>query len=229
MNFTWDELIDRFRVYADDDHKDQNGWLKPAVRMSLIQVEYRQLYRKWLRAGHINVEPTDTQFTGSVVLSGVLAILGVAEVVGDGFRVLSPANRFNRDPFQFAIEAPAQTWSAFGSGEGLTVKLHPTDATGTYVVRYIPSPAKVTDSSLTVELPYMGDERLVLGTAKRAGIKENSASRLIENLIMEADGEMAMEASMRDNGNGSFVRDVSRLGSTPGAGFSCDPMQWMFV
>jgi hypothetical protein len=344
MNFLWSDLIDRFRTYVDDDHKETDGWLKPAKRMSIMQVEYRQLYRKWLRAGLINVEPTDCEFVGPIAMTratvpafvnyptydgviqplvngdsgnlvllrlddsgsgtgtlveeaagvnpnfprgdavfrfqpsvttfadleaalassvlfsvttpgtaassilltvedsgttsngsdsipGVLAILGVAEVLSDGcYRVLSPMTAYGRKPFRRVYDSAACEWSAFGDGDNLTVKLTPADSQGTYVVRYIPAPSNITDTTLTVELPYMGDERLVLGSARRAGLKEGSGGKLLSDLIMEADAELAFEAAGKDKEGGLVIRDLRRqpIQSTPSGWFPLNPRDWLF-
>ena len=78
MQFTWDELISRARTYMDDDHNDRKGFIKPERWLQLAQVEYRQLYRRWIRSGLIGPEPRDQEFTGPEVrLEGVLGVMGV--------------------------------------------------------------------------------------------------------------------------------------------------------
>lgn len=341
MNFTWLELIDRARVYADDDHKETPGWIAPEKWMALAQVEYRQLYRKWLRMGLINVEPTDLEFkgpsakqratvdvaaltspydaviktkvygsaaneilfrlddsgTGSGTLvnyppditlpaganvfqfqpgvttwgdldsaltgsdyfdlitastlpltvftldeatfskggrddvEGVLAIVGVAEAVDDGYRPLRAQHHAGRKPFRTNADAVAEEWSAFGAGDNLTIKLYPadTDSSRTYVLRYIEAPGNVTDTSLTVELPYMGDERLVLGILQRAGIKEASRLGLVDKAILDADAELAIEANSKDQEGGRRVRINPRPPrSTPSAGFPYSRYFWLY-
>lgn len=344
MNTTWITLIDRSRVYADDDHNENKGWIAPDKWMALMQVEYRLLYRQWLRKGLINVEPVDLlfkgpqaktaatlpvplQFTGynaviksktaglagsnvplslantgtgagtliniapsfafpkganifqfqpgvttwgnldtalagstlltlitastlpSTVLSvndvaytaggrddieGVLSILGVAELLDDGsYRPLRPQFDNGRKPFRTVLDDTAVEWSAFGTGDNLTVKLWPADtsASRTYVVRYILTPVNVTNTALTVELPYMGDERLVLGTLWRAGIKETARSGLVETAMTLCDTEMAFEAAGKHKAGGLVIKKVPRTPrpeSTPTSFFSTSPRDWFY-
>jgi hypothetical protein len=346
MQFTWLELVDRVKVYLDDDHNDnpQAGWLSSNKLMKLMQVEYRQLYRKWLRAGLINVEPMDVEFVGplakvsaivpafadyptydglirtklngaagngvlvrfddsgtgtgtlveqaagvdpawpygtvvfeyqtnvttfadfeaalansilldlitpstvtpilfttdaATITSGgadyiprVLAVVGVAQKIDDDYRPLRPMTQFGRKPFRNDnINAPAMWWSAFGPGDNLAFKLTPADQAGTYVVRYIQAPANETSLSATVELPYMGDERLVLGTLQRAGIRETTASGLVNKAIMDADAELQMEAAGKDKEGGVVIRKVRRDPrgqSTPTSFWSPYARDWTF-
>jgi len=71
---------------------------------------------------------------------------------------------------------------------------------GNYVVRYVPTVAYATDASTTIELPYGADERLVLGMARRAHLKDSGASALLERLIMEADAETGFSAASKAGG-----------------------------
>jgi hypothetical protein len=40
------DLIDRARVYLDDDHDDTEGWIAPATWLTFANVEYAQLYKR---------------------------------------------------------------------------------------------------------------------------------------------------------------------------------------
>jgi hypothetical protein len=231
MQFTWEALISRARLYVDDDHDDDKGWLTPAKWLMLGQVEYAQLYRRWATASLIAPEPTDATLEIGTPLEGVLAIIGVAEVYGgdsiSGYRVLRPGLQYGAKPFRTPVNAPADSWEAYGAGDSITVVLRPEDTSGVYVVRYVPSFNYTTDPTDTVELPFGGDERLVLGMARRAHLKDSAASALLERLIGEADANLNFLAFARAGQNGRVVKPYRDL-STPGQQFNSDPRMWMW-
>ena len=169
-------------------------------------------------------EDSATSSGGADYIPGVLAVIGVAEKVDNYYRPVRWMGEQGRAPFRTVIDSAACEWQAYGAGDNLTVKLTPADSTGTYVVRYIPVPDEIalTDS---LELPYMGDERLVLGAAKRAGIKELGGNRTIDEMIGLADAELQMEAAHRNKG-GLRVRDTAR--STPKSWCYLDPTSWRY-
>lgn len=88
MEITPQEVIDRARMYANDDMNDNKGaLLKPARWFQLFNSLYKRLYRQWLRAGLISPAPVDEEFTGPQVrLRGVLAIQGVVRCTIKGYR-----------------------------------------------------------------------------------------------------------------------------------------------
>lgn len=204
MQFTWQALIDRARVYIDDDHSDTDGFLAPESWLALGNVEYANLRKKWIRSGLIAPAATNTSFTGpSTTLAGVLAVIGVAENLGSGYRLVAPAQpEYGQDPYWQSASAPtpqATSWMASGSADDLLVELDPAH-TGSYVVRWLPTVAYANNPASTIDLPYGGDERLVLGMARRAKLKEGAASALLERLILEQDAELAFTAASRING-----------------------------
>jgi hypothetical protein len=206
--YVWNDLIDRARFYVDDDHNATPGWVTPARWLSLFGVEYAQQYRKWVRQGLVAPKPTDTSFTGpSTTLTGVLAIVGVAEDLGgDRLRVLEGSqSRVGRNPFRNGHPGPGTEWEAHGAGDNLTVEISPED-TGTYVVRWIAAPTRPTDATASVQVPDSADERLVLGAARRALVKESARSAALQQLIDEADGELGFLAAGRLNGDSPRVR-----------------------
>ncbi len=223
MQIAWSEVISRARLYIDDDHAETNGWIADPKWLIMAQVEYEQLYRRWIRSGLIGPEPTDVLFTGpSTDLDGVLAIVGVAAAVGTvtvgtdpaiasgQFRTLRPLQVTNgRKPFRNTLDVPGLGWEAFGTGDACTVRVRPDDSSGQYVVRFLSTPERTTDASDTVEVPFGGDERLVLGLARRAMVKESGSSALINGLIQDADAELNFSASAR-NGTGWAVRVPER-------------------
>lgn len=236
MTFTWDELIDRARVYLDDDNKNDSTFIKKARMMTLFQVEYAQLYREWIRKGLIAPKWLEQAFTlgqQSLALDKVLAIVGVAESIDSGsrYRPVTPSQTdLGRMPGWYGTTdvGKSATWEGNGGGDQLTITLHPFDSSGAYVTRFLQRPDYVSDTTQTVELPYGGDERLVLGAAKRGNVKESVVSRGLEDLIMKADAEMAFTAFGR--GNGVVVRRTNANGSaTRGReAFPANPRYWIF-
>ncbi len=232
MIFTWNEIIDRARTYCDDDHNEEKGWIAPARWMTMAQVEYAQLYRRWIRMALIAPEPVDAAVLDGAgdpaVLENVLAILGVAEITGslaagtDQYRVLEPLQQnYGRKPFRSGVSGTAAAWEAFGTGDAITVKLYPPDAALTYVTRYLVRPAYETDPAEEVDLPYGGDERLALGLARRAHLKDSTASSLLNGLIGEADAELNFTAFGMGGG-----QKIMAVASTPRNEFPRHPSMW---
>ncbi len=232
MVFTWDDIIDRARTYVDDDHKEEKGWILPERWMTLAQVEYAQLYRRWVRMSLIAPMPVDVALLDldepdeDVPIADCLAIIGVAEVTGSaGSLEYRPLERlqpnYGRRPFRSDISGVATGWEAYGTGDAITVKIYPPDVTRTYVVRYIPRPDYETDSSEDVDLPYGGDERLALGLARRAHVKDGTSSSLLNGLIMDADAELNFTAFGMGGG-----QKVGPLTSTPRNEMPSDPRLW---
>lgn len=235
MQFQWQALIDRARVYVNDDHKDNGGWIAPDKWLTLAQVEYANLYRKWVRMGLVRPAPKDTTFTNAATtIQGVLAIVGVAEDLGSYVRLLSDAQPGSgADAFWFGstpFTSKAVSWQAHGSADDLLVEVYPKDTTTTYTVRWVPVVPYTKDPTATIDLPYGGDERLVLGMARRALIKESARSQALDELIREADAELAFEAFGRAGG-GPKVRRQPRQLRTYASRFSSFPTDqrfWMY-
>jgi hypothetical protein len=248
VTFTWEDLISRARVYVDDDHDqpDVGGWIALEKWLTIANVEYAQLYRRWVRMGLVAPPWVDYTFTGPAgtpgvqgpdadgdeepddpdewLAAGVLCIIGVAEDLGGGqLRVLSaPQSEAGRNPWwSVRPAAPATRWLATSVGDAVTITIEP-PSTATYVVRYIPTVDYATSASATVELPYGCDERLVLGIARRAKLKESASSALLERLIQDADAEANFLAFGRNNSDGPRVRRSPR-------GFETDPRHYRFV
>jgi hypothetical protein len=245
MNFTWQELIDRARVYCDDDHKGEARWIADDKWLTIFQVEYRELYQKWLRMGLIRVAPTDQTFTNlaSTTVANCAAILGVAENMGTStpYRLLTPAQSvYGASPFWGAVPGnKASNWAATGAADNLLVTIDPPDVNGTYFVRYVstvPYQTNLTDQvsgqPTSVDLPYGGDERLVLGACVRAHLKDSGGQRSLMELRNEADAALAFQSWGRIAGDSPRVR---RVNSTvrpahwrPGT-FPSDPRYWTYV
>ena len=236
MQFVWNDLIDRARVYVNDDHDDNKGWIDPDKWMTLGQVEFAILYRKWVRMGLVRPTPTDTPFSdGKTTIQGVLAIVGVGEDLGSYVRLLENAQvPLGPDPFwqgSTPFQSKSVEWAAHGAADDLTVETYPQDLATTYTVRWIPVKPYVTDRTATVDLPYGGDEVLVLGMARRALVKESARSAALDELKREAEAELAMEAAGRIGGGQRVRRKVRQLRTLPTrfSSFPTDQRFWLFL
>lgn len=328
MQFRVGDLIDRARTYVDDDHNAQKGWIKPERWLSLFGVEYRMNYRRWHRSGIISPEPTDKEFTTTVELDNVMAVIGVArgtiagfeggtfdiadfldecpsatvrvtqylgnvrpqvsfvpgvtlslieadeltaitfipgvstledvleliltdstmlEVIAyttvdtvldnplntfptdiEGGSILmtdltildSPQSRASKKLWSNFEVGEASYWQAFGAGGKARIKLNKQDNTNTYIVRYYAGVAVFTDEDEVVEIADGCDERIVLGLARRALIKESAASRSIDQHIIDADAEINFMAAQK---GGLQIRGPQ---STPRGYYSANVYEW---
>lgn len=232
MTTTWQDLIDRARTYVDDDHQDEDSWITPERWLTFFNVEYGQLYRKWMQASLVQPAVTQAAMTGSsMTLSGVLALVGVAEDLGGSVRVLTPAQPHwgENAGWKSTTEAQgiARTYTATGFGDSLTLELRPNDTNyANYLVRYVPAPTYATSVSASVTLPFGGDERLVLGAARRAGIKDSTVSREVREQIADFDAQLNMQAWGQIPGGPRVRRNLpTRLSRT----FTTNPRDWFYT
>lgn len=231
--FLWSALIDRAKVYVDDDHAEQSGWIKNDKWLNIGYAEYLRLRKKWIRLGLVSPAPTNTTFTAATAsITNVAVLIGVAEDLGGG--------RYRQLPSSQAEHGQAPFWSTYlgtscaiafeahGEADDLTISLKPgNDSAGTYVVRYITNPTRPTLTSQSVVVPDGCDERLVLGMARRAHLKDSGASVLLEKLIREEDEQIGFDAFGRLNAEAPrarFTRRTNRFST----GFPTDPRLWRY-
>lgn len=236
MQFVWQDLINRARVYIADDQQEVSGFIAADKWMTLAQVEYANLYRKWVRMGLVRPKPTDTQFTGgSTTINGVLAVVGVGEDLGSYVRILSNAQvPLGADPFWYGstpFTSKATEWAAHGMANNLEIDVYPLDTTTTYTVRWIPAYQYATDPTQTIDLPDGGDERLVVGLARRALVKESARSQMLEEFMREADAEAAFASFGRVGGGPRVRRAPHQLRTLPQrfSSFPTDQRFWYFI
>lgn len=254
MIFTWREIVERARLYLDDDHHEKQGWIVDSKWLALAKVEYQQLYRRWIRNGLVRPEPITTavpsgQYYVTLPLDtdievgrpGVLAIIGVAENMNSYFRVLRPTQRDRGAYAPWVAPEQIQTgkstgWTAMGISDSIKVELSPRDTGNPYFVRWIPLPPLPTSLDQQIDLPFGCDERLVLGLARRAHLKDSGSSQLLERLIQEADAEITFAATGRLDQQAPRVRRIKhnpfgrRNWIMPGAGvFPENPDYWQWT
>jgi hypothetical protein len=116
MEVTAEEVIDRARMFSQDDFNDNKGAiLKPERWLQLFNSLYKKMYKRWLRSGLISPAPNDREFTGPRVrLSGVLAVQGVcrATIVGYANQVV--------DLFDYIDEVTTHPYYRIKDYEGAT-------------------------------------------------------------------------------------------------------------
>lgn len=229
--FTWQDIIDRARTYVDDDHEDTKGWIKPARWLRMAFVEYQLCRKKWIRMGLIAPATTDVEFTGpTTTVNGVLCTIGVAEKVSaTEYRPLEwMQDTFGRAPFLSTRDnSLAYMWRATKAGDTVVYTVEPQDTAQTYVVRYIATEAAPTLATQTVELPDGCDERLVLGLARRAHVKDSSASQLLQRLLDEHDAEDNFQSFGQHNAASPRVRSTPRRPYSR-FGFVIDPSAYRY-
>lgn len=227
--FTVDSIVNRARTYIADDHDDNEGFIAPERWVDIFNAEYSTLYPDWVRAGLISPAPEDDTFTSHAhTVQGVLAVVGVAEDLGSGnVRVLRPAQSIHgRAPFWGYRSGAPEYWLAHGTADDLAFTLEPRQD-GNYFVRYIPVPTAADALADTFDVPYGCDERLVLGVARRAKLKDGAASALLERLMLEADAQLKFRAFGRANGDAPRIRRT-REPAPPATHFPTDPRLWRY-
>lgn len=225
MQTTWRELIDRARTYTDDDHDDEKAWITPERWLTFGKTEFGYLWRRWAKLNPAGVLYTDEQFTGSphTIGAATYAIVGVAQVYNSStpYRLLRPAqSSLGVSPYWNQIEGgPACTWSLAGvEPTGMTITIDPADTGGTYLVRYVASLAPL-DAALTLDTEFTimdgWDERLVLGMARRAHVKDSVRSSAIAELIVLADADIGFSALGQIIGESPKVKIKRGMTSRP--------------
>lgn len=205
--FTVQALIDRAAAIADM----HDGFVTPEQWLAWLNTESRALELFVVRSGWIEPQTATVDASGgTITVPNPLAIVGVYEVRDGRYRALtykSPAD-FNRstdtgDAHYFTIT------SASGD-DNLTVTLYPTPSSGTYRCLYMAGATPVTAVTDTVRWPMGFEERIVLGMARRALVKENSDSRQIETLVVEQDRVIEEFCWSRAIADSPTVRNVDQ-------------------
>lgn len=152
--------------------------------------------------------------------SNVMAVVCVHEMISNGFRRV----RF-QDAISFMRQPPGATGGAKGharfcrfqwSGDTITMNLYPEGNVGeTYRVTYLPHPNRLTlDASPasgfanTVAYPMGWEERVVLGMARRALMKEESDTRAVDQETQTWDRRIEEACWNRMLGESPVVRNV---------------------
>ena len=188
-SFTAQTLIDRAAAIADM----HDGFVTPTQWITWLNTESRALELFVIRSGYIQpLAATVDAASFAITVPSPLVILGVYEVSGNRYRPLYHQTQldFTRQPYATPADsgdARAYTIVSNSGSDDLTVQFYPKPTTGTYRALYIPNStvtAAVTDS---VRWPLGFEERIVLGMARRALMKEESSTSQVDSLIAEQD------------------------------------------
>ena len=221
MAYTIQNIIDRARLYVDDNHKVTDGWKEPADWLDLVKSEFANIYRKWVRESVISFSPITGIFTGPsfVFPTTPLAIMGVAQTVGTQIRLIPSAmSEYGRQPYwDDAVVVPNNTgltWTTavdvFPDGSGnpqYSLTLHPPDTAGGYQVKYIRFP-EINALDKFVILPEGYEDYVALRLARKALASEGASSQAIERLISNAEADIKMDSFSNTQGDGPKVRIV---------------------
>ncbi len=204
------DLINEARVLIDDDHTEDTGWVKEARWVRWLNWEMRTLAERCLKMGLVRTPVTELDFTGpattGAALSGVMEILNVVDPDGNELEAVQPDAGVA--PFWDPVATgPARYWMATGGANTLVVTLSPQDSR-TYTVRYVPQTTYATAATDYVSVPQGFEERLVLGMARYALVKEGRVSVALERRLEQADATIAF--SLFGKVRGPVVRRLPR-------------------
>lgn len=244
MAYTTQDIIDRARIYVDDNHKVTDGWKQPADWLALAKPEILAVYRKWVRESLVSYNTLDAVVSTppSQILPGQpLAIIGVAQQNGNSFRLLQPAmSQYGRNPYwESGVASPALTWTAsispfpdVNGNPNYSVTLHPPDTASGYFIRYMRFPDYALLSNFIIA-PDGYEDYMALRIARKALASEGASSQAIEKLIMQAETDMKMDSLSNTQGDGPKVRIVrpynkQRIFSNPVVGWPTNPAFWFY-
>ena len=208
--FTVQQLIDRAAAIADMD----GNFVRPEQWLAWYNVEVRALELFIARNGYVTnlAETADNDSLYTIPISdSTLAILGVFEVRDGRYRALRFSNQV--DMARGLVNGDAQEYMAVMGDldDGLVIDLFPKPTSGTYRALYLEgsAPAEALDDAANWPLGW--EERLVLGMARKALVKEESDTRKIEQMMVEQDTIIEEFCWSRSLASAPQVRNVDRV------------------
>ncbi len=221
---TTSELVDRAKAVSDM----RDNFVTPTQWMYWASQERLALDLFISRSGWpLNITSFDISVLGNEggvfplnPTGGVLAIVCIHEVEGDRVRrlKLNDAITFFRQPTGTSggLQGHASTYRAIWSGDNINLEMYPSPSAGeTYRVTYIPHPLRLTlDASPatgygnSVSYPLGWEERIVLGMARRALMKEESDTRTVDQEIALWDQRIEEACWNRILGASPSMRNV---------------------
>lgn len=149
-----------------------------------------------------------------------LAVVSIHESTSQGVRLLSHNNAadfLRQIPGSSLNRGHATEFRVRTAGDDLILNLFPEPLVGeTYLVTYIPAPDMLvlstpgTGQATDVTYPLGWEERIVLGMARRALIKEESETRKVEELIKELESQIEEVTFARVMSDVPTIRNVDR-------------------
>lgn len=211
--FTVQTLIDRAAAIADmhGDFATATQWI------SWLNTESRALELFVVRSGWVEPNAATVDAASYVItVPNPLAILGVYEVRDGKYRPLTYKSQ--PDFVQQDNASPGTTGDAYyytaissSSDDNITVHMYPKPTSGTYRCLYLAGATPVTALTDSVRWPMGFEERIVLGMARHALVKENSDSRQIEQLMVEQDRTIEAFCWSRNLVNSPTVRNTDKI------------------
>lgn len=210
--FTVQTLIDRAAAIADM----HDGFVTPAQWIAWLNTESRALELFVVRSGWIEPQATTVDAVSyTITVPNPLAIIGVYEVRDGRYRPLKYQNQV--DFTRQAYGSPADTGTAHyytvqsnASDDTLGVQMYPKPTSGTYRCLYMAGATPATAVTDSVRWPMGFEERIVLGMARRALMKENSDTRQVETLMVEQDRVIEEFCWSRTIAESPVVRNTDR-------------------
>lgn len=242
---TTQELVDRAKAAADM----RDNFVTPAQWMYWASQERLALDLFIARSGWPQAATTSTYTaTGAdVVVSmqndlgvsnpmGIMALVCIHQVENDRYKLLRHQNFADFNP-RTARDGHARTYRVYPIGSDLQVEFYPRLKAGEkYMFTYVGHPQGLALSSpashetTQVNYPMGWEERIVLGMARRALIKEESDTRAIDQEIALWDSRIEEACWSRVLAEAPTVRntDIANYGWTDR--YSVPPYSlWTFV
>lgn len=234
--FTIQELVDRAAAAADM----HDTFVQPAQWLAWAKVEVNSLDLFMARHGWVTrpIEVTTSEAATPYVITltnDFLAVIGVWEVRADG-----RMRRLTHRPYvdaQFGellgSTGPSGTamWYSIGQSGSLDllpqITISPYQAGGTFAAHTLSSSA-VSGMEDEVRYPQSVEERIVLGLARRALMKEESDTRAIDRAIRDEEDRIESLCWSRALAEAPKVRNVDRVERGWGA-YSMPPYsEWVW-
>lgn len=213
------------RAYVDDEHAAVASWIPDPTWMLWMNHEYRRAYRQSVMSGLIAPMYTDELLsaydaaqTGYSLIGKPVAVVGVWEgtsvAQGRRLRAAQPAGGAIGAGSDRIGGSPV-SWSALHSdATGIRLLLHPDPRPDTqrFICRYVPEPPLLVNAAPgageanSINIPMGLDDRIALGMARRALIKEGSSSAALERAIALAEQDLEFAAHSRIAGDPPRVR-----------------------
>lgn len=210
-SFTAQQLIDRAAAIADM----HDSFVPAATWLDWATVELASLFMAAARSGWVvgpitptTISPTDTY----TMAAEFFALLGVWERDSGGRLRRLRVGTYVETLHQTAggpIQGAATEVSLVDNGDGtVTFSFYPRPTQNSYLIVTINPPTRMTAVTDTVTLPAGLEERVVLGMARRALVKEESDTRAVDRLIQDEDRRVEEFAASRMFANAPRVRNT---------------------
>lgn len=236
-SFIVQNLIDR--AAALSDMHDQ--FVKPEQWVAWYNTERVALElfiaKRGATARNITLTTVTPVSGTSLFIGSALAIVGVWEILSNArlrpVRIVNFVDNFSQQgpgP-QFG---PAQIVSVVqnngSTSESYSFRFFPTPSSGSYLIGTIPAPEVLLDGNGMLNLPMGIEERIVLGMARRALIKEESDTTEILKLIKEQDDIIEEYVYGQMMAQNPSVRNVDALQRGWWSDIrSIDPNSWFWL